>query len=74
VSKISRADFSTLKLEVIRLPKRRFTHGLHDDISQKTATVVTTAVRTSDPTWMGGGQIHTPAASAPRIERPIPVW
>jgi hypothetical protein len=30
-------------------PKRRFTYGLHSVISQKMATFVTTAVRTSNP-------------------------
>jgi hypothetical protein len=37
--------FSTLNMEVIVPPKRRFTYGLHSGIS------VTTAVRTLNPTW-----------------------
>jgi hypothetical protein len=31
-------------------PKRQFTYGLHSAISQKMATFITTAVRTSNPT------------------------
>jgi hypothetical protein len=33
----SLADFSTLKMEAIRSPKRRFTQDLHGATSQKTA-------------------------------------
>jgi hypothetical protein len=33
-------------------PKRRFTYGLHDAISEKTATFTTAAVRTSVRSWV----------------------
>jgi hypothetical protein len=37
-------------MEAIVPPKRRFTYRLHGAISQKMATFITAALRTSDPT------------------------
>jgi hypothetical protein len=44
------ADFSTLKMEAIVPPKRRFTQDLHGATSQKTTFFLVTAVKTSDLT------------------------
>jgi hypothetical protein len=47
---VSLADFSTLKMEVILPPKRRFTQDLHGATSQKTAFFIVTAVKTKNLT------------------------
>jgi hypothetical protein len=46
----SLADFSTLMMEVIRSPKRRYTQDLQGATSQKTAFFIVTAMKTSNLT------------------------
>jgi hypothetical protein len=43
------ADFRLWRKRWYVPPKRRFTYELHDDISQKMTTFVSTAARTSNP-------------------------